>query len=211
MSDKKKILYLGLDPSRYPEEVTHYPIIRTIPRPFDEKVEANFNSSTHLIFTSRSAVRILQKERLCFEGKIVIAVGKGTAALLERVDFVAQDECAEGIVELLKQLDLREAHLFWPHSALSRPVIRNFLEGSVIRNTDCIVYDTLPNKVTPLPSLDEYDEIVFTSPSTVNAFLDLFGPLPKDKILTAIGSVTESKLELERKSHEKVHAAQTAL
>ena len=214
-NNKKKILYLGLDPSRYPEKVTHYPIIRTVPRPFDSKemvrVFANFDHYTHLIFTSRTAVSILQERNLSFEKKVLIAVGKATAGLLERVDFVAQDERAEGIVELLMQLDLREGHLFWPHSALSRPVIRNFLEAAGIRYTDCILYDTLPNRVEPIPSLDEFDEIVFTSPSTINAFLDLFGSFPKDKILTAIGSVTENKLEKERKSHEKVYATQTAL
>ena len=211
MSDKKKILYLGLDPSRYPEVVTHYPIIRTVPRPFDEKTEADFNRSTHLLFTSRTAVRMLQEQNLSFENKVLIAVGKATAELLERVDFVAQDERAEGIVELLVQLDLRDAHLFWPHSALSRPVIRNFLETEGIHFTDCILYDTFPNRELPLASLEEYDEIVFTSPSTVNAFLDLFGSLPKDKTLTTIGSVTEDRLNQERNCHEKVHTTQAAL
>jgi uroporphyrinogen-III synthase len=47
-----------------------------------------------------------------------------------------------------------------------------------------------------VPNLAAFDEIVFTSPSTIEAFLAIFGALPRDKILTPVGPVTEAALRL---------------
>jgi uroporphyrinogen-III synthase len=45
-----------------------------------------------------------------------------------------------------------------------------------------------------------FDEIVFTSPSTVAAFKEIFGALPRGKKLVAIGPITEEALDLFRNS-----------
>jgi uroporphyrinogen-III synthase len=60
------------------------------------------------------------------------------------------------------------------------------------------LYDTVTQKLEPKPDLNHVQEIVFTSPSTVLAFLEIFGALPKGKKLIAIGPITQQQLEGDR-------------
>lgn len=198
-----RILYLGLEPPEN-EEVIHCPIIDVIPRPAsDPTIVAAFRDFplyTHLIFTSKVGVvtffALAEEETV--EGKQVIAVGERTAARIEeyrvKVDYVAERETAEGVVDVLLGLSLDDAYCFWPHSALSRRVIPSFFEGEGYLFRECVLYDTVPRKGVELPDLAMIDEIVFTSPSTVEAFRQLVGALPQDKKLVGIGPVTTRAL-----------------
>lgn len=202
-SGKKKILYLGLDPSRYPYEVVHFPIIHIVPRPFGfQEIQEAFHlfpSYTHLLFTSRSAVKITleygKRAGVNFFGKTVLAIGKATAELLERVDLVSAKEDAEGMVEELKKIPLQGAHFFYPRSSLARSVIVDYFLQEEITFTSPVIYETYPRLSLEPIDLNPFKEIVFTSPSTVHAFLNIFGPLPKDKKLIALGSVTQKELD----------------
>ena len=215
MITEKRVLYLGLDPANYRTTgiLTHFPLIKIVPFEL-VKVQSTlkqFSQFTHILITSKSTIPILLNYLADLNFKItewkdkqILAVGQGTARALEEVGLVphqiAKDETSEGIIDLLKELNLKTSHVFWPHSALSRPIIRDFLKQQSINLTECLLYDTLPCFPSLLPLLENFDEIVFTSPSTVDAFLKNFGPLPKFKILTSIGPITEkylqSKLEL---------------
>ena len=64
---------------------------------------------------------------------------------------------------------------------------------------ECTLYDTVIVKPNPLPNLDEFDEIIFTSPSTVEGFLEAYKTLPSDKRLTPIGPVTADSLKSKTK------------
>lgn len=208
----KTILYLGTDPAQFEGQghVIHYPVIKIIPRSIDDpKVRQAYGdlaAYTHLIFTSKNAVRVfcqhlaaMQKsaDELC--AKIVIAIGKVTAAHLSAEglapDLIAQEETQEGVVHMLRSIDLKEAYVFLPRSSLSRPVLANFFRENKIRCQACDLYDTVTQKLLPKPDLDQIDEIIFTSPSTVKAFLEIFGALPSDKKLSAIGPITEEALK----------------
>lgn len=208
---KKTVLYLGLDAPQASGdvEIIHYPIIRIAPRnPSNPDIVACFSQIphvTHLIFTSKNSVKIFADflpffgfDRSALLNKTVIAVGGVTAQLLKKygmpAHIVAHEETAEGVVKELKPLNLSQAHLFWPHSALSRPIIQNFFEENQISYCSCILYDTYSQQIEPIPDLAHIDEIVFTSPSCVQAFLKIFGPLPKDKILKPIGPITASSI-----------------
>lgn len=209
----KKVLYLGLDPLRYQVEgeITHYPIIQIVPRladdPFIKQSIANFALYTHVIITSRSTVKILfdylllaNYQKQDWLGKVVIALGRATSSQLLSYgitpQIIAQEETAEGIISELKQIypSLRQPFFFWPHSALSRPILANYLKQQGFRFQECILYETKVSNCLPLPSLTLFDEIIFTSPSTVDAFLTIFGQLPANKKLTPIGPVTASYL-----------------
>lgn len=189
---RKRILHLGLKaPSPIQDqEIVHCPIIQIRPRTF--KIDTT--PFTHLIFTSKTSVDLFPQ----FQDKQVIAVGHATALrLMERgipVTETALDERAEGIIDILERKNLKDAHILWPHSAGSRPTLRQYLEKRGIRFQELILYDTVPLQPDPLPDLTKIDEIVFTSPSTVDAFLQFFGAIPK-KRLKAIGPVTEAHLE----------------
>lgn len=101
----------------------------------------------------------------------------------------------EGVIELLQCLDLSSAYLFWPRSALARPVIADYLTRRGVSFHALDLYDTRPQAPLPLPNLDDFDEIVFTSPSTVKAFLTIFGSLLGGaKTLTPTGPITKEAL-----------------
>jgi uroporphyrinogen-III synthase len=106
----------------------------------------------------------------------------------------AENETAEGVVELLEKHDFSGAYFLWPHSLLSRPLLSDYLASRKIPCDACVFYETHTRRPASLPDLSLYDEIVFTSPSTVDAFVALYGALPTDKLLTPIGPVTAKRL-----------------
>lgn len=207
----KKILYLGLDPpsSNQNEQIIHYPIIKIIPEdPKNDIICQSYKELpfyTHLIFTSKSAVEIFFKylPLFCFDisvlrNKELIAIGAKTAKKLEEYGTkpanIASEETLEGIIKLIEDMPLQKPYFFWPHSALSRDVLTAFFEKSGIKFKECKLYNTILNIPSTKPDLSSIDEIFFTSPSTVEAFLQIFGEIPADKIIRAIGPVTKTKL-----------------
>lgn len=206
------VLYLGLNPSDHIPGVhlIHFPVIQIIPRtssnPEIQKAFEGLPRYSHFIFTSRNAVDIFSNLLTQFQmfpeslnGKIKIAVGKTTATQMALKGFpaniVANEETAEGIVNELKNLKMQDAFVFWPHAAKARTIITDYLETQSIKFNECILYDTVTVLQESLPNLDKVDEIIFTSPSTVEAFLHLFGKFPKNKKLTSIGPITRAFLE----------------
>lgn len=207
-----RILYLGLElpEALKAQNAIHYPIIQIVPRPLDAKeIQEAFCAIpeySHLIFTSRTTVHLFFEALTFFNFKLshlqtkqCIAVGKSTAQTLQQYGIkamiIARDETAEGIVEELKQLCCQDAYFFWPHSAHSRSVITNFLRQIQLKCRECLLYETHP--ILPqdsLPDLSQLDEIIFTSPSTVDAFIAIFGQLPTGIRLTSIGPITHARL-----------------
>lgn len=214
----KRILYLGLDPSRYPDQgtITHWPIIKIIPRSICEPVIQGalclFEHYTHVLITSKSTVDILSDFLLqlgipmnAWKKKITLAVGQGTAARLQAVGVspavIAEEETAEGMIAELKKMMMNDpqwihngTYIFWPHSSQSRSILKDFLSENGIRHVACELYDPQLNVPGELPILESFDEIVFTSPSTVNAFLEIFGTFPLHAKLIPIGPITEKAL-----------------
>ena len=186
------VLYLGLDPSRYPRPVLHYPILKIVPRAVTVP-----DSYTHLLFTSRQAV-FRWREIASEPWPQSLAIGDATAALLQN-PLIAPYATQEGMVELLRTLDLRHTHIVWPRSAQARPLLEIFLRPYSHQILD--LYDTEIEAPGPLPDLAQIEEIVFTSPSCVRGFIQLFGALPKEKRLTAIGPVTQMALDANRTAH----------
>lgn len=203
-----KVLYLGLNPSLLPDkEVIHCPIIKIVPVPFENPLIQHaffqFSSYTHLLFTSQSAVNIffeyVNLKKLSLGVKKIIAVGKSTARSVEQfnypVELYAKEESAEGLIKELENIDLAQAFLFWPHSALSRPVLKSYFLEKNVKHHECIFYNTKTNYPLIKPELNSISELVFTSPSCVDAFLDIFESFPTTKKMTTIGPITEAYLK----------------
>lgn len=206
------ILYLGLELPDHlkSEHVIHYPIIRIVPRPREDqeirRAFAEFDLYTHIIFTSKAAAGIFFSYAADFGismdamgQKKLIAVGQSTAGKIRlcgaNAAYVASHETAEGIIEILERLDLSTAHFLWPRSALSRPLLKEWMQAREIMYCDCIFYDTLKHTPDPLPNLTLCREIIFTSPSTVDAFMATFGSLPENVTLSCIGPITQQRLK----------------
>lgn len=191
-----KTLYLGLDPGDQP--CVHYPVIRIEPRP-EKLLEAIGELSTysHLLFTSQQAVAIFFEYASIGEQK-VIAIGPKTAEKLKERGVVAvcpAEHTQEGLIALLETMQFEEKpSFFYPRSSIARPLLAEYLA----RWRTCVIdlYETHFQCLEPVPDLADFERIVFTSPSTVQGFLKIYGELPKDKELVAIGPITESALQL---------------
>ncbi len=151
---------------------------------------------THVIFTSKNGVRHWHEVGNA-KGKIAIAIGEATARQLRQQGvepLVAPYATQEGVIALLETLPLENSYLLYPRSKLARPHLAKYLKQ---RNAPVFIldlYETIFQKIEPVPDLGQFDEIVFTSPSTVEGFLRIFGALPRDKKLTAIGPITEKSI-----------------
>lgn len=202
----KRILYLGLDPARfhYEGELVHLPLIQIVPHPLEE-VKGAFEklpACTHVLLTSRQAAALTidyaSLLSISFEQKIYLAVGPGTAAVLKEQGLscthVAQEACGEGVVALLSKLDLSHSFLFFPHSSLARPLVKDYLLERHLPHLAFPLYDTHPRAVA-LPDLEAFDAIVFTSPSTVEAFAACCPCLPPYEKCHPIGPITQARLK----------------
>jgi uroporphyrinogen-III synthase len=183
----------------------HYPVIKIVPKDLASfevrQALQTLPKASHIIFTSKTTVDLFFQAIKGFGfspssllEKCVIAVGKKTAGCLEGQGLspaiVPKQETAEGIIRELEKLDLAAAHFFWPHSGLSRPLLREYFELKNYAFDEVVLYDTVPNTPGAAPSPEMYEEILFTSPSTVTAYLSIFGRFPTGKTLKAIGPVT---------------------
>jgi len=192
-------LYTGLNPPD--SEVVHCPFIRIVPHPPQTEMYERLPHITHLIFTSKTSVDLFFRylPKTCdLDHKTFFAVGRVTKSYLEKHGIKEvmspRAETAEGLVELIDSCNLSKPKFLWPHSALSRPVISD----SCTPLFEYILYDTISIIPDPLPNLDNFDEIIFTSPSTVEGFVKAYGSLPKDKVLTPIGPITAKALDAKK-------------
>ncbi len=207
----KTCLYLGTDPKHFAEKqpycrIIHTPLIRIEPRPVTDselqQAYVKWPHYTHLIVTSKQSGRVLFDHLGALQigelDKTWIAVGQITAQhLVERgvkVAHVATPETQEGVIALLETLDLQHSTLFCPKSSLSRPLLESFLKSKAIAYQASVLYDTHFVKPVFEPNWEHIDEIVFTSPSTVSAFIQIFGEIPADKVCTPIGPITAQAL-----------------
>lgn len=165
-----------------------------------------FSLYTHILLTSKNAVEIfcgLLKEKKISEAvlhsKRWVSIGEVTTKRLAlfgiSASLTSKVSTQEGLVDGLKELDMKEAYVLLPKSSLSRPVLSSFLKQEGISHALVDLYDTVVNTSLPPINLLELDEIVFTSPSTVHAFFSYGMAVPDQIRLTAIGPITQAALD----------------
>lgn len=209
----KKVLYLGTDPSHYIDEqamIVHFPLIRILPRDFTEfKIKSQFEDLcqyTHFLLTSKHAVHIFVQALRAYGfsleslvDKKFLAIGPSTAEALRfyGLNYIEQpkNSTQEGMMDLLDQLECERAYFFYPRSSKARPALSHYLRVRKLRHQICDLYDTLEQECFLLPPLEKFNEIVFTSPSIVEAFCKLKKEIPEHIVIKAIGPITKSSLE----------------
>lgn len=100
--------------------------------------------------------------------------------------IIATQENQEGVIELLKSIGVER--LIWPRSTQARPLISNYCKEKGIDLIEIPVYRPVP-KPLPVP-LEDFDSIIFTSPSTIESI----AKIPKPMKTYAIGPITEMAL-----------------
>ncbi|HQG32295.1 MAG TPA: uroporphyrinogen-III synthase, partial [Deltaproteobacteria bacterium] len=187
-----------------------YPLIEISPLPFDLP---DIASCDMLIFTSQNAVPLFldrmfasNLDARALAGKEVLCIGPKTREALRSygivADAMAEEYRAEGIVEVLKNKDLKGKKVCLPRAREARTYLVDALKGMGADVIEIPVYGTvLPenaDRESFLSAVGEVDTVIFTSPSGVRHALTLLGndtePL-KGKTLAAIGPVTASAME----------------
>lgn len=174
-------------------------------QPLDEAI-GRLDEFDFLLFTSANGVwKFLGRLGACdrdvrdLKGLVIGAIGPGTAAELSatgiRADFVPGEYRAEGIIECLKEVEVRGKRFLIPRAKVARDILPRSLEERGARVEIVEAYETvrpgfprdeLERLLTPVP-----DAITFTSSSTVINFVGLIENAGLRKILerTAIASI----------------------
>jgi uroporphyrinogen III methyltransferase / synthase len=158
-----------------------------------------------IIFTSVNGVSVffdnlrrLRKDARSLAGITIIPIGKATAILLESKgvmpDFLPESYTSEGIVEVLKGIEVKGRKFLLPRAEEARDVIDEYITGHGGMCDVVPVYRTgVPEN--PLPLSERPDIVTFTSSSTVNNFITLYGSDTLDGVLVAsIGPITTDTL-----------------
>lgn len=208
ISRSRNVLVTGLDATPYVSlgNIIHTPLIEIKPTDPSE-MEATIDQLPdyqYLLFTSKYAVRSflgeMQKKkkdgrdlcRLC-----VVSIGEGTTAELNRhfitPDLQATEESSSGILDLFEKHN-RPGSVLIPRSNLALPIIPEGLRRLGYQVTTVTAYtNTLPNDAQKV-DLSTIGTIVFTSPSCVDNFLQIYGTIPAATTFLAKGSTTYQHL-----------------
>ncbi|MCD6460328.1 uroporphyrinogen-III C-methyltransferase [bacterium] len=202
----RKILYTGLSEERFFLDglFFHVPMIQIKPldnyQRFDSCLTC-IEKYDWIVFTSRYGVDYFFKRfnSLGFDSRrlkgIKIAViGNSTKNKLNKFglnpDLIPAQETSAGLLAEFSKINVKNRRIFIPRSDLSSKGIPDGLRKIGAAVTDSIAYkNVIPNDLPDI-NFDFFDEIFFTSPSTVRNFITQYANPPKHLDIKCIGSAT---------------------
>ncbi|MFH1836860.1 MAG: uroporphyrinogen-III C-methyltransferase [Candidatus Omnitrophota bacterium] len=211
LKKNKRILFTGLSAERYFLKGTyeHVPFIKIQPandyKKFDMHVK-NIEDFDWIVFTSRYGVKYffdrlrkiqLDARKLC---RVKIAViGKSTQKKLSEyfleADLIPREESSTGLIKAFRKIDLKDKKVFIPRSNISDKGMTKTLKTLGANVTASVAYRNVMPDDLPELDLNDFDEIMFTSPSTVRNFKEKYKKIPKKIKVSYIGDVTLEEAE----------------
>lgn len=202
----KRILFTGLSQERFFTKDTyfHLPLIRIEPLEdygeFDGYLKS-LGKFEWIVFSSRYGAEYFFKRLKCagFDSRIlnnikIAAIGASTKnRLLDFgiiADLVPEKESAKGLLERFKTEALKGREIFLPRSNLADKGLSSGLTRFGARVTSAVAYRNVIPEDLPDLDLNFFDEIMFTSPSTVRNFKKRYKRLPENVRIRCIGDVT---------------------
>jgi uroporphyrinogen III methyltransferase/synthase len=214
--NKSKTLITGTSCETYATgtDIVHTPLIKIDPIPDNRRLQAaicELSAFDWIIFTSRYGVRYFfdalrewKTDIRALANTRFASVGKTTTAELNNYqiypDFEPETEAAEAIVAWFREQGPRGQRILLPRSDIGLKYLSEELEKLGNRITDIPVYRNTPNVEAEKADLSAFRKILFSSPSGIDAFMQLYGELPTGIQLVAKGKTTEDKLK------ENIHA-----
>ena len=166
-----------------------------------------------IIFTSVNGVSVFfdnlfetGMDARSLQGIKILPIGDATASLLKSYsiipDLLPERFISEGIIEVLKTLDIKGKRFLLPRAKEARDIVVDFIKSRGGTCDTIPVYKTATSE-TVEPLTEQPDIITFTSSSTVTNFLKIYGRKPLESALIAsIGPITSDTL---RKNGFTVH------
>lgn len=198
-----KTLYTGL--TAPDDSYIHTPLIEITPVDDDtvlRRAADSIDSYDYVLYTSRYAATYVAP--LLTQARKTVSIGNTTTEALRRmgveeIEQVAQDN-SYGVIDWFSRQP--RGHVLIPRSNLALPIIPDGLEALGFE-VDCVT--AYINRMPLHPQrvdLDEIERIVFTSPSTIDNFIRLYGGLPADKELVTRGPITQQHLQTKIKQQQ---------
>ncbi len=167
-------------------------------------------TSQHSISSTIECIPELLDEQ---ENYIFISIGDTTTEALHNAgikDVIQVEEDNRfGIIkwfekekEKYNEANARYEDIIYPHSSLSPEDIPLALQELGFSVKSFVAYKNVMPEHPRLVNLNHFKRIVFTSPSTIDNFIDLYGKLPENTEFITRGPITQKHLEevLEAKS-----------
>jgi len=206
-SRKTNVLVLGNHPEKYNYlgNIVHRRIIDCVPlnnySRVDKILKKELETFDWLVFTSDNGVKFFF-QRLSACGKDarrlskakIACIGKTTADCLRELaisaDLVPELESSAGLLREFKKINMKGKRVLLPQSEIASAEMPNGLlkMGAAVEKMP--VYKTIeihPGEV----NFDFIDRILFTSGSTVRAFVKRFGKVPKQIRVYCLGLPTQ--------------------
>ena len=176
----------------------HTPLIEIVPVDDDTQLRraiADIDSYDYVLFTSRYAAKYVGA--LSVKHTRIVSIGHTTTKALHQIGveevYEVEEDNSYGVVSWFSSQP--RGRVLIPRSNLALSIIPEGLRLLGFE-VDCVT--AYINRMPEHPkkvNLDEIDRIVFTSPSTIDNFICLYGALPEKKELVTRGPITEQHLQ----------------
>lgn len=173
---------------------------------FSEQIKHNLESGTYkwIFFTSKSGVDCFFSQSAFITNCRIAAVGPKTAQAIEaygyNVEFIPSVYNAKTMAqEFLEMYEDFGTALLVRGNLSSHVLLEAFTDANL--NYECVVvYETVPNQTEKqqlqhILQTEQIDYLTFTSPSTIDAFIELTkeDKIKCDSVVVCIGTTTEKK------------------
>ncbi|MFC1781233.1 uroporphyrinogen-III C-methyltransferase [Planctomycetota bacterium] len=207
---KPRVLVLGTHPEKYTHlgTIVHRPIVKCVHLEDYSEMDGiikRLEKFDWLVFTSANAARFFfgrlhlngSDARSLFPAKVA-AIGKTTAHLLTGfgiiADLIPKEESSAGLLQKFSKLEMNDKRVLLPQAKV---VSRELSEGLVklgAKVEEIPVYMTIEIDMADI-DFDHIDSILFTSGSTVRAFVKKFGQIPSNIKFWCMGKPTQKAAE----------------
>jgi uroporphyrinogen III methyltransferase/synthase len=193
-SKKPRVLLLG----NYPERYAHLGTI--VHRQIIQCVETNDGSQTarSLQNTGKQKLYALGLDARIFANTKFAVIGKASGERLVqfgiKADLVAETESSAGLLEAFAPIDVAGLSILLPQAEVSSAQLPEGLAARGAKIEKLTVYKTIEKEVDDV-DLDYIDQILFTSGSTVKAFVKKFGSVPEHIEALCLGEPTQATAE----------------
>jgi uroporphyrinogen III methyltransferase/synthase len=209
-AQKQKVLVTGTSDKAYDHYTnrTHTPVIKIQKIKDNARLYASIkeiNAFDWILFTSRHGVRYffealneLQLDIRALANVRLASVGKTTTLELGKhhiyPNVESETESAEGLIDYFSEIKLTRKRILLPRSDKGLKRLSEALESMGNEIIDIPVYSNTLNEEAEKVDLSLFQKIIFSSPSGVEAFTQLYGEIPTGVQLIAKGETTKHKL-----------------
>jgi uroporphyrinogen III methyltransferase/synthase len=206
-SKKPKILHLGNHPERYSDlgTIVHRQIIRCVESDNSEGADAYFKSPKQhdwIVFTSGNGIKFFFKKLFAagldarvFANTKFAVIGKASGVrLLEfgiKADLCSPVESSKGLLDAFSKIDIAGLSILLPQAEVSSTELPEGLCARGAEVDKLTVYKTVEIDIDDV-DLNYIDQVLFTSGSTIRAFVKKFGSVPEHIQAYCLGGPTQT-------------------